>query len=386
MPTENLQPAFYIYAFIINMFLFGCSATFLFGYLFKKIMPSQHQTVAYSIAFFVSISLTFLMAFLRLYGFLGFSVFSHNIFSIFSYFLLWHTIASRSEETHELIKNKWLYINLIVIVLLNYVIFYKIHDALHIRALILHANVALITFMALKVFRKSIDVMTSSEKLLRAIIIFVMLVNVMLGIMAFVFNNMGMYLAFLLPFQGVQMFILATGLVIVLLLDMADVHYQNSIHDKMSGLYNRHYFTNYATKKLEAHQHFAMILCDLDNFKNINDTYEHYAGDLVIKHFSDILSKHTVSPQIAARLGGEEFGIFCIGYDAKSAYQLAESIRKETEKSNVALDKQDISYTVSIGVAALTSHDSLEDYLKMADKALYNAKKAGKNQVSMLVY
>ena len=128
---------------------------------------------------------------------------------------------------------------------------------------------------------------------------------------------------------------------------------------------------------------FAVLFVDLDNFKSINDTYGHAAGDIVLKSVADCLSGSLRASDVLGRVGGEEFSVFLPNTDVEGALKLAESIRKNIETLMPQAGEHRLKITSSIGVA----HSNLNDQTmlqiqKRADQAMYNAKAAGRNRVS----
>lgn len=123
---------------------------------------------------------------------------------------------------------------------------------------------------------------------------------------------------------------------------------------------------------------FAVILIDIDDFKKINDTFGHNAGDKVLVQFSSILTQTIRESDIAGRWGGEEFLITCPETTIDGALSLAEKLRLNIEK-NIFEDAGNI--TASLGVAGIKHSDNVKSLVHRADKSLYLAKKAGKNKV-----
>lgn len=126
------------------------------------------------------------------------------------------------------------------------------------------------------------------------------------------------------------------------------------------------------------------MMLDLDDFKEINDTYGHATGDKVIVKSSKIIKESIRSSDIAARYGGEEFIILIPQINAEETLSLANRILKDIEKATVETDSGErVNFTVSIGVAHLQAQkdDNIEQIIHRADKALYMAKANNKNQV-----
>lgn len=170
-------------------------------------------------------------------------------------------------------------------------------------------------------------------------------------------------------------------------------HYQRSISmavtDGLTGLYNRHYLNthlgNMVKQSLQNGKHLALMIMDMDHFKQVNDTYGHDAGDKVLKQLAAAIMQASRSSELVARFGGEEFVILMPETDPQSAYNAANRIREIIESTKFKINDTDtISKTISIGVANLyPDGDSAESLLKRADEALYDAKHSGRNQVKV---
>ena len=166
--------------------------------------------------------------------------------------------------------------------------------------------------------------------------------------------------------------------------------------DELTGLYNRHGFKEEAEKFIrevaafKKHprrresvlvKNFSIVIFDIDNFKKINDTHGHQTGDKVLKHLSEIISERIRDIDIAARWGGEEIVIGLVGANEKDACKIANGIRIVIEKSRLKSRGKIIKFTASGGVAGFESAKNFNTIFHLADKALYKAKKTGKNRV-----
>jgi len=161
--------------------------------------------------------------------------------------------------------------------------------------------------------------------------------------------------------------------------------------DPLTQLYNRRYFTqisqeiyNIAKRK---QQTISIIMLDIDNFKKVNDTYGHKIGDDVIVSIAQQLQKLSRKSDVACRFGGEEFLLLLSDTSTSGAFTIAQKIRSNVEKTLVYVDKEKtISVTVSIGVFSFSTQQktTIEDAIKLSDKALYKAKENGKNRVETL--
>lgn len=157
--------------------------------------------------------------------------------------------------------------------------------------------------------------------------------------------------------------------------------------DGLTGLANHRVFQEELDRQLAVanrfNQSLSVILCDVDKFKGVNDTYGHPVGDLVLKGLAEVLRHNVVrDTDLPARYGGEEFAIVCGGTDTDGAFQLAERIRKDLERQVFRTDKGELRVTISMGVGSFPTHARDKALLvQRADAALYAAKQGGRNQV-----
>ncbi len=154
--------------------------------------------------------------------------------------------------------------------------------------------------------------------------------------------------------------------------------------DFLTNLYNRRYLFEEGTKRLInarlENEKISVALIDIDKFKQINDTYGHDVGDIAIKEVSKILESHFYNNEIVARLGGEEFCIVFYGEDEDIIKDKLEIIRLEFENNTIEVNNIELSFTVSIG-CSFSIAPTLDLMLQDADKELYCAKDAGRNQI-----
>lgn len=158
-----------------------------------------------------------------------------------------------------------------------------------------------------------------------------------------------------------------------------------ALTDQLTGLYNRHYMSDIATKRVpNALRHgipVSLLVLDLDHFKRINDLYGHDAGDVVLAETGALIQRLCCNGEIAARSGGEEFVIILINRDASKALQFAEALRSQLE----SLQPSGLPITASIGVCAVPRgvQADFQTLFKGADEAAYAAKAGGRNKVML---
>lgn len=150
--------------------------------------------------------------------------------------------------------------------------------------------------------------------------------------------------------------------------------------DKLTGLYNRRYFSQKMSEFIRAFDmesvQFSLLIIDIDHFKRVNDTYGHQVGDIVLEQLANLL-KETVSEQgIVCRFGGEEFTIILIGHNEQIAHNIIERVQQKEWPAIGDL-------TVSVGMAKFTARDNEQTIIERADKALYSSKENGRNRVTI---
>ncbi|MGV8922453.1 MAG: diguanylate cyclase [Thermomonas sp.] len=174
-------------------------------------------------------------------------------------------------------------------------------------------------------------------------------------------------------------------------LSLQDRLRQQSIRDPLSGLFNRRYLEESATRELARCARrglpLSVLMLDIDHFKAFNDAHGHSGGDAVLAQFGKLLQTMTRGEDIACRYGGEEFTLILPEADLDAASARAEAIRLAVEAMQVPyLGKLLPQVTVSIGVAGYPAHGRTpEALMQSADKALYQAKRAGRNRIDIAV-
>jgi diguanylate cyclase (GGDEF)-like protein len=159
--------------------------------------------------------------------------------------------------------------------------------------------------------------------------------------------------------------------------------------DGLTGLYNRREFDRMLTDEIQRGKRydttFGLILCDIDHFKNFNDTRGHQAGDDALRAVSRTLQEGLREVDKACRFGGEEFVLILSGCDAEGALQTAERLRAAVEALEITLDEEPTAnVTMSLGVASYPGDGATsQSLLKSADLALYESKERGRNRVTI---
>ena len=161
-----------------------------------------------------------------------------------------------------------------------------------------------------------------------------------------------------------------------------------SLRDQLTGLYLRRHMNEVLDDLLYNFKRykkvFSVIMMDLDDFKTINDTYGHLAGDEVLKTVATILKRYTRQSDIPFRYGGDEFIVLLPETQLEDALVVAEKIRKKI--SSIKFKKNDLEFTcsVSLGVTQVKEGDSVESILERVDEALYKTKRTSKGEITVL--
>ncbi len=149
--------------------------------------------------------------------------------------------------------------------------------------------------------------------------------------------------------------------------------------DELTGLYNRRGYQD-KIHSIKA-TYGAILMCDIDHFKRINDTYGHDVGDYTIQEVSKCIRNNLRKNDIAVRWGGEEFFVFLAETTSDNAYIVSEKLRESIENIAIRYDKHiEVHVTMSIGISTVSDGISLEDAIRNADNAMYQSKADGRNK------
>jgi diguanylate cyclase (GGDEF)-like protein len=157
-----------------------------------------------------------------------------------------------------------------------------------------------------------------------------------------------------------------------------------SVTDELTGLFNRRGFANQLGRALASARrggpHGALLICDLDGFKSINDRYGHAAGDEVLRQVGGLLSLHVRRSDAAARLGGDEFALLLVGASERGASEKAAGFRRLIGGSRFVHDCVEMTVAASIGCAFYIGDESEEELFRRADAAMYADKRVRRSE------
>jgi diguanylate cyclase (GGDEF)-like protein len=162
-----------------------------------------------------------------------------------------------------------------------------------------------------------------------------------------------------------------------------------AIYDTLTNLYNRRYFEERleveAQKSFFSDTSLSLVMVDIDHFKRVNDTFGHTEGDRVLCEIASLLKTSVRKKDTVARYGGEEFILILPEAGLEESSMISERIRRLVENTPFEVGQAQINLTVSLGISNFPSHQARtkEELIKMADLALYDAKRGGRNRVSI---
>lgn len=179
------------------------------------------------------------------------------------------------------------------------------------------------------------------------------------------------------------------------LVEMTQTLYQLTVTDPLTGISNRRFFNSRLTDEISrakrnassdllncnATQQLALMIIDIDLFKQVNDAYGHPAGDQAIRAMAQLCTEAVRQYDFVARIGGEEFAILLTDISSRKVRTIAERIRSQCETTTIKYNDLSFSQTCSIGIAFFATNDTADLLLSRADKALYLAKHEGRNRV-----
>lgn len=159
----------------------------------------------------------------------------------------------------------------------------------------------------------------------------------------------------------------------------------SSITDPLTGLYNRRFMMQKLSEELERYKRynhqFAIVMIDIDHFKKINDQYGHDCGDMVLKEVTGVIKQQLRTNDCLVRWGGEEFLLLLPETNLEGSALMAERIRQQVEKRYIPYEENRIHVTITLGITLYSTAMTIDKAINLADKALYDGKKAGRNRV-----
>ncbi len=305
-----------------------------------------------------------------------FSILLANLGYASSYFFICVAI-SRRYSSYELRIKSWQFILLLAITAVTALL---LIDHFVLRNLVMPQLHALLLITALLMMNRSRKSFHQGDRYLK-LCLYVLLANSLITNTALVhFTIPGITTSLrVLLFILLNGIVLTTAIYALFLNDIIEQTRNDGRIDPLSGAYNRRLFSE-LTSKPTTLSSGSVVMCDIDNFKRINDMYGHGVGDQVIRQFSHLLQSAVRPDDLVIRLGGEEFLLVLHNTHLNQATMIANRICAQTSGLVIPVPNEPVNFTASFGVTQI-DEDGLEKALHRADQLLYQAKNNGKNQV-----
>jgi len=375
-------------SYIVIIIAMNLVATFMLALVGKSSEPETKRSIQRFQHVFLLQACAF--ALLMLYQFIPafiYTIVSSGLIILIGYNILWGFKLRLGEGPENFWRSQLFQRNLAVYIVITAIAVGYANQEL--SMVFVFCNYLLLLFLSLAKVKRDRYAANFGEKIVFAWVLASIGFTLVLPIAGFLLNG---------PYSfGFQSSVIVVNCIILVgsfgallamyLADQIQLHYQASITDPMTGLANRRYFHEqvklFLKLAIRNGTPLSAIVCDLDKFKVINDTYGHDVGDLVIINFAETLSAAGRETDLIARFGGEEFVILLPETDSQGAKAIAERIRSKTEHAELNHTAGIIRFTASFGVAELSNGMTIDEGLKLADLALYQAKESGRNQVQI---
>lgn len=338
----------------------------------------QRLSASYFFLFFLLLGSAFFAMAIRSWVPLGYSVLINNaLYMSVAYLLLFGTLSWYKKP----IKS-WLWklavIHVLAYTAVQYVIYYNWPGTLQIRVQLAFLNFIMVYLPAYWVCYRHRHLNGRGERMLALSAVVCMIAASFPTIALIMTNSPDYYRVAVVVTQNIVCFFLLGSLLPLFLFNQIDWHYERSIRDELTGLYNRRYINERISQSLSNSGSRGVIaVVDIDHFKKVNDSFGHDVGDNTLIAVSNILKSFMGQQDLIGRYGGEEFVLFLSQSDSESVKALLEDMSKAVEtKASVMLPNP---VTISVGYSEVSKEDTLHSLFSKADSALYMAKRNGRN-------
>lgn len=376
------------FSLVIVILLLSISSALHFKFLPVTLNRKDTVVVRYFMFYFVSTAVLYpLVVIAAIVDQLSYLNVVGQCIYLVSFYFLWQGLNIRFTGNVSALKNnKWIVCHLIAFFLLMTITYLMSNQSDVYQVILLIMNCLFVCYMTQKNVYLNHKKPRRAERVVKGVIWCIIIFLIFGLVFLSIYQNVDLYLRVVLHLEIFCAFIAVLSLSSLIMSDYINTHYSNSITDEMTGLYNRRYFMEETNLLLsqspEKPNVNALITCDIDYFKKINDQYGHAIGDKAIIALSNLLKKMSPKNAIPARLGGEEFAVFIPNMPLEFSEKLSENIRQKIHhiqvKNNIG---QIVTYTASFGVSVTNENQDIEWLLRCSDEAMYYAKKVGRNRV-----
>ena len=384
MPIEQQEIVQLSYALVVILMSLAAALFFRHNPIGTEV---EHKTpTRYFTLYFLLGAVAYLVFILRPHMSELISISLNNVLNIAAAYAFFTALQHRiNPDAKHMYQNHWFYIHAALVLVLSVGVFYLLIDNFMFRVFLIVSNMMGIYLWTLSYVCKDPAKPSKGENLTKFAIWFTA-ANILFAMaLMLVTADIFIYQAMTVVFWTLQILIMVGALLSMLLSDLIEKHYRESITDPLTGLYNRRYFMSQASILLKSakRHHFpiSIVVCDIDRFKSINDTFGHEIGDKALTAFASIIQQTKRDEDTLARFGGEEFILMLPQTPAEGARQVAERIRQATEDMSLNVPSGEVTFTASFGVSIVHEAEEVDQNIEAADIALYLAKKKGRNQV-----
>ena len=357
--------------------------------VFFSVSPMRKiKTYRMSIRYYHLFYLTMAVGYLGLITWSGIPILlalTNSLFILALYFLKYGLLWRKENFNQHIQNDKYVHLNILVTVFVTIFIFEFFESEKFYVALLSNINMSVIVLSCIKHLSISERGLSKGESVMKIALIIGATFAALPWIPLFLTGNLILHATSIFVLMSSFTLISFGSLLNLLLSDIIVFHYKNSVTDPMTGLNNRRFFLEQSKAILKSSKRYdspiSLIMCDLDKFKSINDSFGHEVGDKVIITFGEILKQCVRDGDVLSRFGGEEFIILLPLTSLDGAQKLAERIRQNAESTHIKNQEEKVYFTASFGVTSFIKSDDIEDNIRQADNALYRAKENGRNQV-----
>jgi diguanylate cyclase (GGDEF)-like protein len=338
----------------------------------------QRLSASYFFLFFLLLGSAFFAMAIRSWVPLGYSVLINNaLYMSVAYLLLFGTLSWYKKPIKSWLS-KLAVIHVLAYTAVQYVIYYNWPGTLQIRVQLAFLNFIMVYLPAYWVCYRHRHLNGRGERMLALSAVVCMIAASFPTIALIMTNSPDYYRVAVVVTQNIVCFFLLGSLLSLFLFNQIDWHYERSIRDELTGLYNRRYINERISQSLSNSGSRGVIaVVDIDHFKKVNDSFGHDVGDNTLIAVSNILKSFMGQQDLIGRYGGEEFVLFLSQSDSESVKTLLEEMSKAVEtKASVMLPNP---VTISVGYSEVSKEDTLHSLFSKADSALYMAKRNGRN-------
>ncbi|MZI92968.1 diguanylate cyclase [Vibrio sp. CAIM 722] len=367
---------------IINVIGSSVIACFFLSQVSHNLSGIHKQAANRFVAAFLLLGLAYFSYSLRQWGFISLSVFFNNAFYMLAAYLFLIGIAIWYQYSVRICHYLLIFSHALIFATLQLWLVNHEPSSTLLRIHFCSGSLALIFFSAFFLGLKKRKINRSGELLL-CISMLICGWAVLGPTLILVFShNLQIYMLSVVGLQILASDFLLGALMSLFLFDQINWHYKRSMHDELTGLYNRRYFREKLPSYIdETGLDGVIAMFDIDHFKHVNDSYGHDMGDQVMKKVADVLCQYVPLNGMIARYGGEEFIWYAPWPTLTIAYDQLDVLREAISHLEFQSGTETFKISVSVGCARLLAQSDPLEAIKCADNALYKAKISGRNQV-----